>query len=89
MWIPFCSDARSQKIMEDTTYHDGCRYQVGMLWADKRSSLPNSAFSALVQLKSLQLRLNKNPELKNSYAQTITSDLHQGYIVKVDKKGLF
>ena len=46
------SNARGQKISEDTTYHDGCRYQVGMLWADDRSSLVKNYVSALVQLKS-------------------------------------
>ena len=34
------SDAVGQQIMEDTTYYDGCRYQVGLLWANDRSSLP-------------------------------------------------
>ena len=36
------NDARAAKILEDTTYHDGCRYHVGKLWADEESSLPNN-----------------------------------------------
>ena len=48
------ADARASKFLQETTYHDGCRYQVGMLWADDESSLPNNYFSALVQLKSLE-----------------------------------
>ena len=51
------ADARASKILQDTTYHDGYRYQVGMLWAEDDSSLPNNYFSALVQLKSLERRL--------------------------------
>ena len=81
------SDARGQKILEDTTYHDGCRYQVGLMWADNRNSLVNIYFSALVQLKSLECRLDKTPELKISYSQTITSDLDKSYINEVDKSG--
>ena len=48
------SDARASKILQETTYHDGCRYQVGMLLADDEGSLPNNYFSDLVQLKSLE-----------------------------------
>ena len=83
------ADARASKILQETTYHDGCRYQVGMLWADDESSLPNNYFSALVQLKSLERRLEKTPELKASYAQTIKDDFDMGYIVQVDKSDCF
>ena len=71
------------------TYHDGYRYQVGMLWADDDSSLPNNYFSALVQLKSLERRLERTPDLRTSYAQTIKDDFDKGYIVKVDKSDCF
>ena len=83
------SDARASKILQETTYHDGCRYQVGMLWADGESSLPKNYFSALVQLKSLKRRLEKTPELKAIYAQTIKDDFDKGYIVQVDKSDCF
>ena len=33
------ADARALKILDETTYHDGCRYQVGMLWAEEENSL--------------------------------------------------
>ena len=83
------ADARASKILQDTTYQDGCRYQVGMLWADDDSSLPNNYFSALVQLKSLERRLERTPDLRASYAQTIKDDFDKGYIVKVDKSDCF
>ena len=47
-------DATATKTLRETTYHDGCPYQVGMLWADDQSSLPNNYFPAWVQLKSLE-----------------------------------
>ena len=83
------ADARASKLWQETTYHDGCRYQVGMLWADDEISLPNNYFSALVQLKSLEHRLEKSPELKASYAQTIKDDFEKGYIVQIDKSDCF
>ena len=82
-------DARASKILRETTCHDGWRCQVGMLWADDESSLPNNYFSALVQFKSLERRLKKTPELKASYVQTIKDDFDKGYIVQVDKSDCF
>ena len=36
------ADAQAMKFLEETTFNDGCRYQVGMLWADDKSTLPNN-----------------------------------------------
>ena len=83
------ADARAVEMLEETTFHDGCRYHVGMLWADAESSLPNNYFSALVQLKSLERRLGKDDELKEWYHQNIRDDLSKGYIVEVDKFDCF
>ena len=60
-----------------------------MLWDDAESSLPNNYFSALVQLKSLERRLDKTPELKVSYDQIIKDHFDKGYIVQVDKSDCF
>ena len=83
------ADARALEILEETTYHDGNRYHVGMLWTEADSSLPNNYFSALVQLKSLERRLDKDPELKQLYAKTIHDDFKKSYITKVDKSDCF
>ena len=42
-------------------------------------------FSALVQLKSLERRLGKDPKLKERYFMTIRDDLSKNYIIKVEK----
>ena len=68
------ADARAEKILDETIYHDGTRYQEGMLWADNESSLQNNYFSALVQLKSLERRLGKDVELKERYSKSIEDD---------------
>ena len=83
------ADARAEKILDETTYHDGTRYQVGMLWVDAESSLPNNYFSALVQLKSLERRLGKDVDLKERYSKNIQDDFSKGYIVRVDKTDCF
>ena len=87
------ADARAEKILDRTTYHDGSRYQVGMLWSEDESSLPNNYFSALVQLKSLERRLGKDVELKERYSKTIHEAIQnhpsKGYIASVDKTDCF
>ena len=83
------ANAQGMKIREETTFNDGCRYQVGMLWADDESTLPNNYFLALVQLKSLERRLGKDSQLKENYSKTIKEDLEKRYIVQVDKSECF
>ena len=77
------ADARAQEILETTTFHNGQRYDVGMLWADDSVQLPNNYFSSLVQLKSLEKRLSRDTSLKENYANTIREDLEKGYLVTV------
>ena len=77
------SDARAHEILENTTVHNGKRYDVGMLWAKDIIELPNNYFSALVQLKSLEKRLTKDQTLREKYSSTIKEDLNKGYVVRV------
>ena len=77
------SDARAFDSLENTTFHNGKRYDVGMLWAEDNIELPSNYFSALVQLKSLKKRLTKDQTLREKYSNTIKKDLDKGYVVKV------
>ena len=83
------ANARAEKILQETTYHDGSRYHVSMLWVDDQNSLLNNYFSALVQLKSLERRLGNDPKLKEEYFTTIRDNFSNGYIVKVEKSNCF
>ena len=77
------ADARAQEILETTTFHNGQRYDVGMLWAEDNIQLPNNYFSSLVQLKSLEKRLSRDTSLEENYANTIRADLGNGYLIRV------
>ena len=77
------ADARAHDILENTTVHNGKRYDVGMLWAEDNIELPKNYLSALVQLKSLEKRLTKNQTLREAYSNTIKKDLDKGYVVKI------
>ena len=83
------AEARAEKILQGTTYHDGSRYHVGMLRADDQISLRNNYFSALIQLKSPERRLGKDPKLKEQSFTTIRDEFSKGYIVKVEKSKCF
>ena len=76
------ADAHAQEILE-TTFHNGQRYDVGMLWADDNIPLPNNYFSSLVQLKFFEKRLSRDTLMKESYANTIREDLEKGYLITV------
>ena len=79
----YAADARTPEILESTTIHNGLRYDVGMLWAADNTKLPNSYFSSLVQLKSLEKRLAKDEDLREKYTSTIREDLNKGYVIDV------
>ena len=55
-----------------------------MMLSAEDDSLPNNYFSVLVQLKSFERRLERAPDLKASYAQTIKDDFDNGCIVTVE-----
>ena len=54
-----------------------------MLWAADNIQLPNSYFSSLVQLKSLEKRLAKDEDIREKYTSTIKEDLKKGYVIEV------
>ena len=71
------ADAKAHKIIENTTVHNGLRYDVGMLWAADNTKLPNNYFSSLVQLKTLEKRLAEDEDLREKYTNTIKEDLNK------------
>ena len=77
------TEARALGILENTTVHNGKKYDVGMLWAEDNIELPNNYFSALVQLKSLEKRLTKDQILREKHSSTLKEDLDKGYVVRV------
>ena len=77
------SDRRAVEILEKTTFNDGKRYQVGMLWSKDDLHLQNNYYSALVQLKSLEKRLFREQDLRVKYEKSIKDDVDKGYVVQV------
>ena len=53
-------DQLAVQTMENSTFHNGERYQIGLPWKPVKK-LQNNYFSAVSQLKSLQKRLQNDP----------------------------
>ena len=66
-------------MLEQTTKFDGERYEVGLLWKRNDPFLPNNYSSAL-RMKSLEYRLEKKPELKKLYQDSIKVDVEKGFV---------
>ena len=71
-------DKKALQMLEQTAKCDGERYEVGLLWKRKDLFLPNNFSSALSQMKSLEYRLEKKPELKKLYQDYIKVDVEKG-----------
>ena len=61
---------KAQVILENTTRHNGERYEVGRLRADDNPNLPNNYYSAYQQFLSMDKRLGKDPDLKEANKAT-------------------
>ena len=77
------AEKRALSVLKNDTFHDGERYIVPMLWNDKENTLPHNYFSSLAKLKSLEKRLDKDPSLREKYAETIREDIQKGYVITV------
>ena len=78
-------EQQAQKFLESTKKLTGERYEVGMLWSEAQPNLPNNYALALGQFYSLDRRLQKYPNLKEIYQQSIDADVEKGF-VKILKK---
>ena len=77
-------EKRALSILEKTTKHNGERYEVGLLWAEDKPSLPNNYFLAYQQFLSMEKRLAKDVELKTAYKATIEKDLERNFVRRLD-----
>ena len=67
-------ERQAQEILESTTRFTEGRFEVGLLWNKPNAKLPNNYSAALGNLKSLERRLSKDPQLKQMYQDTIDKD---------------
>ena len=75
-------DQKAIKTLEETTHHNGERYEIGLPWREN-VTLPNNYIMARVQWHALQKRLERDNQLKHRYMTTIFDDMDKGYIAAV------
>ena len=71
------------KILSESCHFTGSRYSVGFLWNPESVSLSNNFSQAKAHLLSLEKLLEKHPETKTRYTETIKSDIVNGYVRKL------
>ena len=83
-------DKRALSLMERATVKiDGQdAYVSWLLWREEDPYLPNNFNMAKQRLKSLEKKSEKNPEIRERYAQSIQDDVQKGYVKKLSEAEL-
>ena len=68
------------ELLSKTTHKVDGRYEVGLIWNDSATALPNNRVVAERRLELLEKRLDRDPQLKVKCTETIENDLHKEYI---------
>ena len=77
-------DEKAREMLKATTKFDGERYEVGLLWRNLTTHLPNNYSSAASQMKSLECRLETDPQLKKRNQDTIEVDVEKVFVRILD-----
>ncbi|XP_062704212.1 uncharacterized protein LOC134286593 [Aedes albopictus] len=81
-------DRRAVQILEQTTIRHGNRYETGLLWKIENPVLPDSLPMAKSRLKSLEKRLERDPELSSNVQRQIEGYIAKGYAHKATTEEL-
>ena len=79
-------EKKAFKILQSTTIKRDNQFEVGLLWKDGNPTLPNNELLAIKRLHSTEKRLNKNPEFRQKYHDTIQSHIDNGYARKLSEE---
>ena len=79
----FLSDVDNEalQILKKSRHNDEL-YEIGLPWKTD-ANLPNNYYAALNRVRSLEKRLTRNPELKQKFDETLTTDLQKQYVTPV------
>jgi hypothetical protein len=77
-------DKKSEEILEKTTSLVDGRYQVGLLWKDPNSTLPNNRSVAQHRHNLLLKRFSRDTEFAKVYQDTLNGYIDKGYARKLN-----
>ncbi|XP_065095159.1 uncharacterized protein LOC135717136 [Ochlerotatus camptorhynchus] len=80
------NEIRAKEIINKTLKYTGEKYEVGLLWKEDDTHLPESYIQAYKRLQNLEAKLKKDPELKNWTNNTIADYVTKGYARKLTPK---
>ena len=61
-------------------------YETGLMWKQSKENLQNNETGSLRRLQNLIVKLQKSPDLLETYDNIISNQLKEGIVEKVDKK---
>ena len=76
-------DQKFIQIVKNSINFNGQSFEIQLPWKEN-SYLENNYFSALSQVKSLNRRLERNPQLRDNYMKTLQYDLEKNYVKPVE-----
>lgn len=76
-------DERAMKILENTIKRVGNHFEIGLLWKNKETKLPDSKGVALNRLKCMERKMDKNANFAAKYCEKIEEYLKKGYVKKL------
>ena len=66
-------------------YKEG-KYEVHMLWQEGKSSFPNNFNVALKRFNTLKQRLERDPDLRKKYEDTVNTYIEKSYTKKLSRE---
>ena len=73
------NDKRAMEILQKTATKYENHYAVGILWTEDDVVLPNNKSLALSRLYSLEKKLGKDQNIKQTYTETMNDYIAKGY----------
>ncbi|XP_058817679.1 uncharacterized protein LOC131680988 [Topomyia yanbarensis] len=81
-------DQRARRLLEETTRRTASGFETGLLWKTDNPHFPNSYPMAVRRLQSLERKLQKDPELKQTVRKLIADYEEKGYAHKASEEEL-
>ncbi|KXJ71123.1 hypothetical protein RP20_CCG021397 [Aedes albopictus] len=81
-------DRKAREILERTAKRVGNRFEVGLLWKDDAPKFPESYTMAYKRWENLEMRLDRNPGVRQSLQQQIEEYVLKGYAHKITEREL-
>jgi len=79
-------ESRALKILDATTKYVNGRWESGLLWKRDDVKFPESYSTAFHRLKTMERKMDKDPEFADQYCQKIKDYVKKSYAKKVDPK---